>query len=246
MFIRCSKILSAQAQLDVKHSLTYPGKEPRRNYIDACYKVYLQKDTDWLAFWKEITRNNFTGTNPQKSRRVDNLLLLFLYHVKMIDTIIPDPKNKVIDAPEYNSKLFGKAIEIFEKIHNPPNRSADQLIIVQEGFKQARLAPLESTDGQYVNILWRWLRVWIDNSGRDYLRNNFFKDYYTSRSSQVFFNKIFCLSIVNYNQRLLDNSIDHIHTSSHDLDLGKLLGDQSKTIQGLMNRFTTTAHVQQS
>ncbi|KAI9621617.1 hypothetical protein H4Q26_015625 [Puccinia striiformis f. sp. tritici PST-130] len=202
MFRYCAKILSVHARHDLRHR--YPGNDPRKTYIAGCYKIYLGKYAHWLAFWKDITQNNLTDVNSQKSRRAEELRLLFLYYVKMIDTIIPDPKNEGVDSPEHNSELFRKAIEIFEKIHTTPNLSADQLEIVQEGYKKPRLAPLRDTHGQCANILWRWLRVWIDNSGRDYLRNNFFKDYYTTKSSQVFFNKIFCLSIVHYNERILD------------------------------------------
>ncbi|POW11625.1 hypothetical protein PSTT_05121, partial [Puccinia striiformis] len=96
-----------------------------------------------------------------------------------------------------------------------PAHGDTELTIIEDDFKpRSRQAPLRDMSASYKTLLWRWLKVWILNSGRDYLRINFFYNHYSNQAFLSFFNKLFCLSIKGNNRRLLESSAAIIHVSS--------------------------------
>ncbi|KAH9473818.1 hypothetical protein Pst134EA_000882 [Puccinia striiformis f. sp. tritici] len=211
MFAECLGTFKEQSALDLKYK--YPGRSPREVYLFTCFNECWKNSAGWFTYWR-ITQDIMSSINPRKSVQVERLLLLYLSYVNMIDKTIPRPADEGLDALEHDSKLFETAIDIFRRITNPAHGDTE-LTIIEDDFKpRSRQAPLRDMSASYKTLLWRWLKVWILNSGRDYLRINFFYNHYSNQAFLSFFNKLFCLSIKGNNRRLLESSAAIIHVSS--------------------------------
>jgi hypothetical protein len=193
LFKNCYQIMTKQSPCELRRK--FPTTNPRRYYFKIHFNVLWDNEAVWFSFWDQ--RADSVGlqlafptqqTNSTNFMRLRKLSLIFLYYAAMIDSIIPKTEERSSSLYNHNSEFFQSAIDIIQTIKNSREDFLDL-----DGFTN------------YNKTLWSLLKIWLDKSGRENVRSFFFSNHHSAQIFQIFFTKIFCLSIERYNEKLLRN-----------------------------------------
>jgi hypothetical protein len=168
----------------------------------------------WLKFWQQITQIDLHSENLKyfKCQVIEKIFPLFLFYVDMIDTIIIDsskvPKSKTSlqsssdQLKRKKTGLFKVAIKRFEEFSKMRSTSKN----AHSGLMKLDYGKSRKYQPHVQQLLWDFLEYWIKTSGRDDLIELYSRGYKPNNQSfKGFFNTIYKLSIIQFNQRLRDS-----------------------------------------
>ncbi|WAR52289.1 hypothetical protein PtB15_1B730 [Puccinia triticina] len=183
IFQDCASIIKAKAP----HFWGIVGEKQRKlTYVHNHTKKLWEHRGAWLEFWKKKTKINLETEIPLKSKKkMEKLLLVFLFYVEMIEAVLP--------LEGHDPNFLESAIEFYQAYRRK-----------EQGDDASKFAKVH-----YNTLLWRILTDWIPKSGRLYASKTFLrvKEDQNSKNFQVFFNRLFCLSIENFNKKILEGSL---------------------------------------
>ncbi|POW13018.1 hypothetical protein PSTT_03977 [Puccinia striiformis] len=161
-------------------------KDYRSNLIEKMMIGLCHNQKQWFKFWERRSGIDFEKELTGKISHPNDgkMLLCFLLHVDMIDTIIP-PSKLVTTLKKHKENLFRDALQIFQvfKYSNPLYKNLINSE-KQDGFMHH--AP---------SLTWRCIYLWISTGERSDLKSLAFNT--NGRNTigfKVFFNIIFKLS----------------------------------------------------
>ncbi|KAI9625638.1 hypothetical protein H4Q26_016176 [Puccinia striiformis f. sp. tritici PST-130] len=207
----CDYLMKKYTPIDL--AIRFPVSKPRRYYIFVQSSKMWENRWAWYRFWNQrITSINVEKMETnQQAGNLKRVFLLFLFYVEMIDSIFPHNNVEGSFTNEHNSELLKSAIQIFRM--NNQNKDEvthtfDQGLETEGEVKKLNGYGVQITGKKIsgnlrdtVNpMLWKSLAIWINGTGRDSLKKKYLRTAHTWSIFQAFCNKIFCLSIDNFNR----------------------------------------------
>ncbi|POW00749.1 hypothetical protein PSTT_12938 [Puccinia striiformis] len=174
----CDYILKTQTEANLRHIYTITN--PRRYYIKSQFEKLWGNREAWIAFWNQRTGIDLQMAVPAQPVRIGRIFLLFIFYVDMIEKIIPKNEGNFTSVFEHDSRLFTFAVQVFQMIQNRRNTPR---LKMEYDMSTTGESILGTSSDSPSTVLWRCLKIWIDKSGRNNIRDMFFK---TSRAASMF------------------------------------------------------------
>ncbi|KAI7946563.1 hypothetical protein MJO29_011090 [Puccinia striiformis f. sp. tritici] len=153
----------------------------------------IKNQEQWFKFWERRSGINFEKElNGKVSHgRERKLLVCFLFHVDMIDTIIP-PSKLVTTLKHHKERLFRDALTIFQHF-----KDSDPVYVNID---------IENTTNfmkKCTSLTWRCIYLWISKGERSDLESLALRQGGSEdKSFKIFFNMIFKLTSGSLNDKL--------------------------------------------
>ncbi|WAR52290.1 hypothetical protein PtB15_1B731 [Puccinia triticina] len=180
LFGKCYELIRDKAQ---NFKAKYGKKTKKAAYLQDHFNKLRDNRTKWIDFWNQRAKLNLVNRvdpAPQSIKRMERLCLIFLFYVEMIDVVLPKSQGISFDEHPNCLEIAFNSFQRYWMKHKGPKMSNDH----------------DST------LIWKILCTWIRKSGRHDVQENFLQDRYRRTIFQVFFNKLFCLSIENFNSKI--------------------------------------------